>query len=47
MIIFTWNLPTYRLDKPTVTTKFEPAEVTAPRRGQHNTIGSLGHFVEW
>lgn len=38
---------TYRLDKPTVTTEFEPAEVATPRRGQHDTVGGLGHFVEW
>lgn len=47
IIIFIECLFTYRLDKPTVTTKFEPAEVATPRCGQHNTVGGLCHFVEW
>lgn len=42
-----WKEGTYRLDKPTSTTKFEPAEVATPRRGQHDTVGGLSHFVEW
>jgi hypothetical protein len=38
---------TYRLDEPTVTAEFEPAEVATPGSGQHDTVWGLSHFVEW
>lgn len=43
--LFVIQLRTYRLDKPSRPSKFEPAQMAAPGRSQHDSIGCLGHFL--